>query len=126
MSARLKVKNVNMSMGARSNRARVSNCCGHRDNAVAGIQEAGRELSNFFDKLQMEANAARLVRAIRCRSKRVIEDLLGPDCQVVCFFRHGRLSCVRITCVFGTCCDVRITFDICVSNGPCGPNLTFN
>ncbi|MFC4098650.1 hypothetical protein [Paenibacillus xanthanilyticus] len=128
MSSRLKVKNVNMSMGAKSKRARVSDCCGHghKDNAVAGIQEAGRELSNFFDKLQMEANAARLVRAIRCRSKRVIEDLLGPDCQVVCFFRQGRYSCVRITCVFGSCCDVRITFDICVSNGPCGPNLTFN
>ncbi|MBB3112687.1 hypothetical protein FHS18_004788 [Paenibacillus phyllosphaerae] len=142
MSAKLKIKNVRMapvkkaktksrSQGRSGNRsglnpARVSDCCGHgqrQDNAVLGIQEAGRELGEFFGSLEDPDTAARLVRAIRCKQKRVVEDLLGPDCQVVCFFNQGRYSCVRITCVFGTCCDVRITFDICVSGGSCGINF---
>lgn len=98
-----------------------TSCCNGRgvDPAVAGVQAAGTELSDFFDRLQQADQAARLVRAIRCRNKRLVESLIGPDCQVVCFFNQGRFACVRISCSFNSCCDVRIQFDICVSNGFC-------
>lgn len=120
MSAKVKFKNVKV---VRKNRARISSsssgCCKKRDNAVEGIQEAGDDLCDFFCSLKNRQVAAKLVRAIRCKNRKVIEDLIGNNCNVVCFFNQGRLSCVRISCVFGECCDVRITFDICVSNENC-------
>ncbi|MBB3113477.1 hypothetical protein FHS18_005589 [Paenibacillus phyllosphaerae] len=123
MKQKLKIANVSMTpIRNRKKRARVSSnsTCDRTDNAVAGVQEAGAELSRFFTRLQNEDNAAQLVRAIRCKIKRGVEDLLGPDCEVVRFFSQNRLACVRIRCVFGNCCDVQITFDICVSQGNCG------
>jgi hypothetical protein len=134
VSAKLKVKNVKAVRTAgksRTRKARVSNeellggqsvgghCCNRRDGAVEGIQEAGADLSDLFHQLKNPVCAARLVRAIRCRNRRGVEELIGANCNVVCFFHHGRMSCVRIECVFGQCCDVRISFDICVSNQFC-------
>lgn len=131
MSAKLlKVKNVKVvRKSGKKGKARVSNdllldqnrshCCNRRDGAVEGIQEAGADLSRFFGHLENPVTAARLVRAIRCRNRKVVEELIGSNCQVVCFFHQGRYACVRIACVFGECCNVRITFDICVSMGNC-------
>ncbi|MBW7476017.1 hypothetical protein K0T92_14820 [Paenibacillus oenotherae] len=118
MSAKVKFSNVKV---VRKNRARISSssCCKKQDGAVEGIQEAGEDLCDFFCSLRNRQVAAKLVRAIRCKNRKVIEDLIGNNCNVVCFFNQGRLSCVRISCVFGECCDVRITFDICVSNDGC-------
>ncbi|REE78795.1 hypothetical protein A8990_12472 [Paenibacillus taihuensis] len=127
MSAKLKVSNVK-AVRTRSRNARVSNegmrsgrsqCCNRRDGAVEGIQEAGQDLSNLFCHLRSPENAAKLVRGIRCRNRKLVNSLLGDNCEVVCFFHQGRYACVRIACVFGECCDVRITFDICVSMGNC-------
>ncbi|WP_219835192.1 hypothetical protein [Paenibacillus sp. R14(2021)] len=127
MSVKMKVKNVKKTV--RSSNVRVSNqvrsssssssCCHRRDGAVEGIQEAGADLSDLFCQLKNPEAAAKLVRAIRCRNRKVIEDLIGNNCNVVCFFHQGRFACVRIACVFGDCCSVRISFDICVSMGNC-------
>ncbi|SFT20136.1 hypothetical protein [Paenibacillus sp. BC26] len=134
MSIKLKVKSVQKvsakSKSRKSSSARVSNeqvmgsrsgshCCNQRDGAVEGIQEAGADLSDLFCQLRSPVVAAKLVRAIRCRNRKVVEELIGSNCNVVCFFHQGRMACVRISCVFGNCCDVRITFDICVSMGNC-------
>ncbi|WP_274648836.1 hypothetical protein [Paenibacillus humicola] len=119
MSAKLKFKNVKVVRRGKK-RVRTSSCCTNRsDNAVEGIQEAGKDLCDLFCSLKNREVAAALVRAIRCRNKKLIEKLIGINCQVVAFFNQGRMSCVRISCVFGECCDVRITFDICVSNRGC-------
>ena len=120
MSANMKFKNVKVVRRNRG-RARVSNCCKPQtDNAVEGIQEAAQDLCDFWCGLRSPDVAAALVRAIRCRNRKIIEQLIGNNCTVVCFFHQGRFSCVRISCTFGNCCDVRITFDICVSSGNCG------
>ncbi|WP_308637736.1 hypothetical protein [Paenibacillus silvisoli] len=119
-----KVQKKNRSSAKVSNdmqmqRGSRSSCCHRRDGAVEGIQEAGQDLSELFCQLRSPETAAKLVRAIRCRNRKVVEDLIGQNCHVVCFFHQGRMACVRIACVFGECCDVRITFDICVSMGNC-------
>ena len=130
VSAKVKVKNVKAVRTSKSRKAKVSNealggvssghsCCNRRDGAVEGIQEAGADLSDLFCQLKNPVVAAKLVRAIRCRNRKVIEELIGANCEVVCFFHQGRFACVRIACVFGNCCDVRISFDICVSQGNC-------
>lgn len=130
MSAKVQVKNVKAVRTGKSRKARVSHeslggarsggCCNNRrDGAVEGIQEAGADLSDLFGQLKNPMVAAKLVRAIRCRNRKVIEELIGANCNVVCFFHQGRFACVRIACVFGNCCDVRISFDICVSMGNC-------
>jgi hypothetical protein len=115
----MKFKNVKVVRKSRKSVRISSECCKKKDGAVEGIQDAGKDLCHLFCMLKDERVAAALVRAIRCKNKKVIEDLIGPNCHVVCFFQQGRLSCVRISCVFGECCDVRITFDICVSPGQC-------
>ncbi|RAP74481.1 hypothetical protein [Paenibacillus montanisoli] len=128
MSIKLQVKSVQKVQKKNRSSARVSNdmhrssrshCCKRRDGAVEGIQEAGQDLADLFCQLRSPEQAARLVRAIRCRNRKVVEDLIGENCHVVCFFHQGRFACVRIACTFGECCDVRITFDICVSMGNC-------
>ncbi|SFI73992.1 hypothetical protein SAMN02799624_01960 [Paenibacillus sp. UNC496MF] len=132
MSAKFKVKNVKAvrTKSKSARKAKVSNemvggvsmshgCCNRRDGAVEGIQEAGADLSDLFCQLKNPVVAAKLVRAIRCRNRKIVEELIGANCQVVCFFHQGRFSCVRIACTFGNCCDVRISFDICVSQGNC-------
>ncbi|MBW7459463.1 hypothetical protein ACFOLF_15275 [Paenibacillus sepulcri] len=120
MSAKMKFANIKVAKKTRS-RARISSnsCCKKTDSAVEGIQEAGRDLCKLFCQLKDADNAAALVRAIRCKNRKVVDSIIGDNCSVVCFFNQGRSSCVRISCVFGECCDVRITFDICVSNGQC-------
>ncbi|BBH22762.1 hypothetical protein Back11_41070 [Paenibacillus baekrokdamisoli] len=117
MSAKLKFKNIK---AARTGRARISNtCCNQKDQAVEAMQEAGADLCDLFCQLKNANVAAKLVRAIRCRNRRGVEALIGTNCNVVTFFHQGNNSCVRISCVFGECCNVRITFDICVSGGHC-------
>ncbi|QHW31597.1 hypothetical protein GZH47_12595 [Paenibacillus rhizovicinus] len=96
-----------------------NHCCNRRDPAVEGIQEAGADLSDLFHQFKNPVVAAKVVRAIRCRNRKLLEELIGANCHVVCFFHQGRFSCVRIECTFGQCCDVRISFDICVSNQFC-------
>ncbi|CAH1217849.1 hypothetical protein PAECIP111893_04319 [Paenibacillus plantiphilus] len=128
MSAKVKFNNVKV---VRKNRARISSsssgsssgCGKKRDRAVDGMQEAGEDLCDFFCSLKHRQVAAKLVRAIRCKNRKVVEHLIGHNCNVVNFFNQGRFSCVRISCVFGECCDVRITFDICVSNEFCGNDI---
>jgi hypothetical protein len=119
---KLKVRNVKTSRKTTS-RARISNCkcndnhksCGRReDPAVEGVQEAGKELSEIFKQLKDERTAAMLVRAIRCRDARAIQNLLDCNCRVVNFFCTRDKDCVRICCQFGRFNDVTVTFDICI------------
>jgi hypothetical protein len=121
MSVKMSFKNVKAVRTGSRARARISNssCCKQKDQTVEAMQEAGADLSDLFGQLKNANVAARLVRAIRCKNRRGVEDLIGSNCNVVCFFNQGNLSCVRISCVFGDCCNVRITFDICVSGGNC-------
>ncbi|MFC5651365.1 hypothetical protein ACFPYJ_20070 [Paenibacillus solisilvae] len=119
MSAKVSFKNVKAVRTG--SRARISNnsCCKQKDQAVDAMQEAGADLSDLFCQLKNERVAAKLVRAIRCKNRKGVDELIGSNCNVVAFFNQGNFSCVRISCVFGDCCNVRITFDICVSGGNC-------
>ncbi|WP_424768688.1 hypothetical protein [Paenibacillus sp. sgz302251] len=90
-----------------------SNGC-KQDRAVAGVQDAGKELSEFFRKLKNEEVAEKLVRAIRNRDAKTINHLLECDCRVVSFFRLQDKDCVRVFCAFGRFNDVTVTFDICI------------
>ncbi|MCQ6562478.1 hypothetical protein [Paenibacillus mendelii] len=122
MSAKVKVSNVKVVRKTKK-RARVSSssssCKERCDEAVEAVQEAGADLSDLFGQLKHRMAAKELVRAIRCKNRRLVEHLIGFNCNVVRFFDQDRQSCVRISCTFGDCCDVRITFDICVSNEHC-------
>lgn len=121
-----------------SNRVEVS-CCGggqvggafdhhgnrhRRGNAVRGVQEAGRELSNTFGKLRRRSDARRLVAAIRHCDAREVNRLLTTDCRTVCFFKKPGYDCVKVACGFGRRGATIVTFDICVRNafdhGGCG------
>ncbi|OMF32642.1 hypothetical protein BK133_14160 [Paenibacillus sp. FSL H8-0548] len=123
MSAKktFKVSNVKS-----TSRARItSNCsckehhkscgCGRRvDPAVEAMQVAGKDLSDTFKQLKDEHTAAKLVKAIRCRDAKAVQDLLDCKCRVVCFFCTHDKDCVRICCAFGRSSDVTVSFDICV------------
>lgn len=100
---------------------RNKSCGKKQDPAVQGVQEAGKELSDFFKKLKCEENAETLVRAIRDRNEKAIQCLLDCNCKVVCFFSTRDQDCVRICCSFGRWNDVTVTFDICIKKlfDPC-------
>ncbi|MCQ6562477.1 hypothetical protein [Paenibacillus mendelii] len=123
MSAKFKMKNVKVvrktTKRARISSSSTSGCRRRCDEAVDAVQEAGADLSDLFCQLKDRRAARELVRGIRCKNKRLVEHLIGHNCNVVRFFDQDRQSCVRISCTFGDCCDVRITFDICVSNEHC-------
>ncbi|MHA6482311.1 hypothetical protein ACX1C1_10480 [Paenibacillus sp. strain BS8-2] len=114
-----------------SDRVEVSSCCGRgefvggvshhghrhrRGRAVAGVQEAGRELSNTFGKLRKRSNARKLVAAIRHCDARAVNRLLTSDCRTVCFFKRPGHDCVKVACGFGRAGAAIVTFDICVRN----------
>jgi|GEM_PF-1063450 hypothetical protein len=133
MSAKFKVKVKSVKRRTKKG-ARISNCgCatedrvggvesgGNRhchndrqDPAVAGVQDAGKELSKVFGNLKCEENAEKLVRAIRRQDAKAVQHLVGCDCRVVDFFRTRNADCVRVRCAFGPYKDVVVSFDICV------------
>lgn len=135
MSAKFKVNVKNVKRRTKKG-ARISNCgcsagdrvggvesggnhhhCSNgnrQDPAVAGVQDAGKELSKVFAKLKSEEVAERLVRAIRRHDARAVQQIVGCDCRVVDFFRTRNADCVRVRCSFGPYKDVVVSFDICV------------
>lgn len=128
VKSKFQVKNIK-SASRQSKRARTSSCscqrqesandnrsngCHRRDPAVEGIQDAGKELSKIFKRLEHEEVAERLVRAIRCHDARAVQNIIGCDCRVVHFFCTDRSDCVRICCSFGRDHAVTISFDICI------------
>lgn len=84
------------------------------DRAVEGIQQAGRELSDTFRRLQRRCKARKLVEAIRRCDAHTVNRLLDRDCRVHCFFRKPGFDCVKICCRFGRGDSAFVTFDICV------------
>lgn len=122
---KLKVSNVKTTRKTTS-RARIASSCkcndGHHkscgrkeDPSVESVQEAGKQLSDLFGQLEDKRNAAKLVRAIRCRDAKAVQSLLDCcDCRVVNFFCTRDKDCVRICCQFGRFNDVTVTFDICI------------
>lgn len=125
MSANFKMKARNKKFAFKTtNRARVSSDCNCKENhkscgrkedpAVDAMQDAGKVLSDVFGQLKDKDVAAMLVRAIRCRDARAVQELLNCDCRVVKFFCTQDKDCVRICCAFGRYNDVTVTFDICV------------
>lgn len=86
------------------------------DTAVEGVQESGRVLSRFFDKLERRCKARKLVDAIRRCDAWAVQDLLDDRrCRVLGFCPRPGFDCVKICCVFGRRRNVVVTFDICVS-----------
>jgi hypothetical protein len=81
---------------------------------VAGVQDAGRQLSRTFRRLRNRRNARRLVEAIRHCNHHEVNRLLSRDCRAVCFFKKPGFDCVKIACGFGRRNSVIVSFDICV------------
>ncbi|MDQ6421338.1 hypothetical protein RB620_18080 [Paenibacillus sp. LHD-117] len=118
-----------------SDRLEISGCYSgdhrHRGNAVRGVQEAGRELSQSFARLRKRSNARKLVAAIRHCDFRAVNRLLDRDCRAVCFFKKPGYDCVKIACGFGRNNSAIVNFDICVRSlrhrcgGGCGGGCGF-
>ncbi|WP_168118687.1 hypothetical protein [Paenibacillus sp. HB172176] len=85
----------------------------HFDPAVEGIQDAGRDLSKTFAKLEKRCKARRIVHAIRNCDARAVNSVLDHHCRVQCFFKRPGYDCVRICCSFNRGAAT-VTFDICV------------
>ncbi|WP_338554207.1 hypothetical protein [Paenibacillus sp. KS-LC4] len=128
VKSKFQVKNIK-SASRKSKRARTSSCscqrqesandnrsngCRRTDPAVEGVQDAGKELSKIFKRLENEEVAEKLVKAIRCHDARAVQNIIGCDCKVVQFFCTQRSDCVRVCCLFGRDNEVTISFDICI------------